>query len=236
MRHNASFQPTGIFMHIDFEEMNRRLGRPIPQLYREFIESGPSSRYEETLADLAEICALNLAARAVQPSGPTTYGFVLYGQDGDYYLLRDGDDSGSLYSWSHETRDISLVHSDAQGLLNELATTPIPTVEPDCVILSRVEPYTQSMLFPIEFSELPAAADGIPDVAAFEYSEAMHPLTNELIQFYSPGIVVAIEGREPLLLRLIDGYLLCDEIQKPLPEQVFIVAQRLSAHVLTNDD
>jgi hypothetical protein len=35
--------------------------------------------------------------------GPTAYGFVLYGLDGDYYVLCDGDDSAVLHSWSHET-------------------------------------------------------------------------------------------------------------------------------------
>jgi hypothetical protein len=198
----------------------------IRELYRHFIESGPSSRHERTLADPAEICALNLAARAVGSSGPTTYGFVLYGQDGDYYLLRDGDDSGSLYSWSHETREITRSDSDANALLNVLAATPTPELEADCLVLSRVEPYTQSMLCPIDTGELSAAAEGIPNVAAFEYSEGINPFTQELIRFHTPGIAVAIEGGEPLILRLADGCLFCPEVQKPLPAQVQMLAKR----------
>jgi hypothetical protein len=222
-------------MRIDFDDMGRRLNRPIPELYREFIESGPSSRYERTLADPAEICALNLAARSVGSSGPTTYGFVLYGQDGDYYLLRDDDDSGSLYSWSHETSEIARSDSDANALLNELAATPTPKLEADCLVLSRVEPYTQSMLCPIDPRELSAAAEGIPNVAAFEYTEGINPFTQELIRFHTPGIEVAIEGREPLILRLVDGCLFCPEVQKPLPAQVPMLAKRLGAHVFAND-
>lgn len=221
-------------MHITLDEMSRRLGRSIPESYREFIESGPSG-YERTLADPAEICALNLAARAVGSSGPTTYGFVLYGQDGDYYLLSDGDDSGPLYSWSHETSEITRSDLDANALLNELAVTPTPKLDPDCLVLSRVEPYTQSMLCPIDPRELPAAAEGIPNVAAFEYSEGVNPFTQEPMRFYTPGIEVAIEGREPLILRLADGCLFCTEVQKPLPAQVTILAKRLDAHVFANE-
>ena len=42
-------------MRIDLNEMRRRLNRPIPGLYREFIESSSSNLYEGTLADPAEL-------------------------------------------------------------------------------------------------------------------------------------------------------------------------------------
>ena len=224
----------GLSMRINLNEMSRRLGRTIPEGYRAFIESSPSSRYEGTLADPAEICALNLAARAMGPSGPTTYGFVLYGQDGDYFLLRDGDDSGSLHSWSHETQEIARAASDADALLHELSAIPIPDLEPQSLVLSRVERCTQSMLCPIDPHELQAAADGIPGVSVFEYTESVNPFTQEPIRFHTPGIEVAVEGGQPLILRLVDGCLSCNDLEGPVPDQVNVLANRLRARVLSS--
>jgi hypothetical protein len=92
------------------------------------------------------------------------------------------------------------------------------------------------MLSPIDAHELPVAADGIPNVEAFEYSETINPFTQEPIRFYTPGIKVAVEGQQPLILRLADGRLYCNEVEKLIPEQVRLLAQRLGAHIFPNDD
>ena len=222
-------------MRIDLNEMSRRLGRTIPEPYRKFIGSSAPRGYEGTLADPAEICALNLAVRAIGSAGPSTYGFVLCGQDADYYLLRDGDNSGTLHSWSHETQEIDRMDADANALLITLAAISIPEVEADSLVLSRVEPCTQSMLCPIEPSELPLAVDGIPGVFAFEYCETINPFTQEPLRFHTPGIEVAIEGQDPLILRLADGRLQCSGVQRPFPEQVHMLAGKLRARVLPID-
>ncbi len=222
-------------MHIDLDEMSQRLGRPVPELYRAFIECTAAAQYQGTLADPAEICALNLAAaRAVGSPGPTTYGLVLYGQDGDYYLLSDADHSGALYSWSHETSEITRSDAQAKALLEELAATRIPELDTDCVVLSRVEPCSQAMLCPIDPRELAAATEGIPNVVAFDSIEGTNPFTQEPIRLDSPGIEIAVEGCEPLVLELVDGYLLCNEVQSRLPEQLLVVAKRLGAHVFAS--
>jgi hypothetical protein len=222
-------------MRIDLNEMRRRLNRPIPGLYREFIESSSSNRYEGTLADPAEICSLNLAAALIGPSGPTAHGFVLYGQDGDYYVLCDGDDSGALHSWSHETSQVSRADADAKTLLNALAETPIPDVEVNSLVLSRIEPHTQSMLSPIEPHELPSAAHGVPNAIPFEHLEYVNPFTKEPFSLEVPGIELTLEGREPLILRLSDGCLYGTGIPNPLPEQVHVIARRLGAHIFARN-
>jgi hypothetical protein len=225
----------GVDMRIDLNEMSRRLGRAIPEPYRAFIESNEIGRYERTLADPAEICALNLGESTVDPSGPATRGFVLYGEDGNFYLIRDGDESGALRYWSHETRELVATASDAHELIQQLAATPIPDLDAESLALSRVEPWTQSILNPIRPHELHAAVEGIPNVTAFEYTEHINPFTGEPFKLHTPGLWVNREPMEPLILKLTDGRLHCIDAPRPLPDQVQLLAKRLSARVFPDD-
>jgi hypothetical protein len=47
--------------------------------------------------------------------------------------------------------------------------------------------------------------------------------------------LVTVEGRGPLILRLVDGRLSCNDVQMPLPEQVQVLAKRLQARIFPSD-
>jgi hypothetical protein len=222
-------------MRIDLNEVSRRLGKAIPEPYRRFIESCEASRYEQTLADPAEICALNLGESASDPSGPTAHGFLLYGEDGNFYLIRDSDESGALYYWSHEGRELVATASNADELFKQLAATPIPDLDAQSLALSRVEPWTQAILKPIHPHELPLAAGGMPNVTAFDYTEHINPFTGKPHRIHTPGLWVNREPMEPLLLRLSHGCLHCIDAPRPLPDQVQLLAKRLSARIFPNE-
>ena len=54
-----------------------------------------------------------------------------------------------------------------------------PTHRETPLAVSRVEPWTQSILNPIHPHELPAAVDGTPNVTTFEYTEHINPFTGK---------------------------------------------------------
>ena len=54
-----------------------------------------------------------------------------------------------------------------------------PTHRETPLTVSRVEPWTQSILNPIHPHELPAAVDGTPNVTTFEYTEHINPFTGK---------------------------------------------------------
>src|SRR5262245_45408340 len=135
-------------MRIDLEDMERRLIRAIPPHYRAFVADRSLSDLGPTLAAPAELAALNLEQRAEGADGPTEFGFVLYCSDGDCLLLRDGDDSGMVYEWSHETREISGREFHVSDLLKRLSSIPSGELDADdpTVVISRVAPWTRSIL------------------------------------------------------------------------------------------
>jgi hypothetical protein len=219
-------------MQLTFTEMAECLGREVPAFYRDFVELIGLDATEQTLVSPAEVCAVNLAERTEQPSGPTTFGFLLVSEDGDSLLVRDGDASDAVYAWSHETRAISLSGVSRQCLLEQLAATPIPQLDME-VAISRVSPWTQSILRPILFEELRVAAAGLPAVHCFEYREGVNPFTQEIFRIKAPGVLIRALDGPTHVFSLTSGGLLCSEGARPLPPEVQVLADRLNAHVIT---
>jgi len=212
--------------------MAERLGQEVPTFYRDFVESVGIDAIEPTLVSPAEVCAVNLAERIEQPSGPTTFGFLLFSEDGDSLLVRHGDASDAVYTWSHETRDISLSELSRQYLLRQLAATPIPQLEME-VAISRVLPWTQSILRPILFEELGPAVAGLPAVRCFEYREGVNPFTQETFRIRAPGVLIHTLNEPTHTFDLTSGRLLCSEAARPLPPEINVLADRLKAQVIT---
>jgi hypothetical protein len=212
--------------------MAERLGQEVPTFYRDFVESVGIDAIEPTLVSPAEVCAVNLAERIEQPSGPTTFGFLLFSEDGDSFLVRHGDASDAVYTWSHETRDISLSELSRQYLLRQLAATPIPQLEME-VAISRVLPWTQSILQPILFEELSSAAGGLAAVRWFEYREGVNPFTHETFRITAPGVLIHTLNEPTHTFHLTNGGLLCSEAARPLPPEIYVLADRLKAQVIT---
>jgi hypothetical protein len=218
-------------MRLTLTEMAERLGQEVPAFYREFVESLGLDAIEPTRVSPAEVCAVNLAGRADRPSGPTTFGFLQLSEDGDSWLVRHGDSSDALYVWSHETRDISLSTLSRRQVLRQLAATPIPQLETETAV-SRVLPWTQSILQPILFEELGPAVAGLPAVHCVEYREGVNPLTHETFRIRAPGVAIQTVNGPTHTFDLTRGGLLCSEPARPLPPEVAVLAERLDAQVI----
>lgn len=218
-------------MRLTLTEMAERLGHEVPTFYRDFVESIGVDAAEPTLVSPAQVCAVNLAEHTDQPSGPTTFGFLLFSEDGDSLLVRYDDGSDAVHTWSHETRDISLSKMSRQYLLKQLAATPIPQLELE-VAISRVLPWTQSILRPILFEELDPAVAGLPTVCCFEYREGVNPFTQETFRIRAPGVLIQTLNGPTYTFHLTSGGLLCSDAPRPLPPEVNFLADRLEAEVI----
>jgi len=223
-------------MQIDLAKMAKLVGRPLPSHYRTFVAGRSLDSLESTAAAPAEIAALNLEQRSAGADGPTRFGFALYSSDGDCLLVPYGDESGKVFEWSHETRDITPRDFHISELLEKLATLCVAEIDADdpTVVISRVAPWSQSILDPIHVSELAAVAAAIPGTSCFEYIESANPFTHKPIRFDVPGVSIELASSEPLLLKLQHGRL-SEEIElRPIPELVRSVARHLKAGVFAN--
>lgn len=223
-------------MRIDLANVEQLVGRAVPADYRAFVAGRSLEDLERTAAAPAEIAAINLEQRAEGADGPTRFGFALYSSDGDCLLVRDGDESGTVFEWSHETRDITPRDFHVSELLEKLSTLSIAEIDAEdpTVIISRATPWSQSILDPIHFSELVAVAAGIPGASCFEYLESTDPFTREPLRFDVPGVCIELASSQPLVLKLQHGRL-SDQIEvRPVPELVCRLADRLKAGVFAN--
>lgn len=223
-------------MRIDLANMERLVGRAVPSHYRAFVAGRSLEGLEFTAAAPAEIAALNLEQRAEGADGPTRFGFALYSSDGDCLLVRDGDESGKVFEWSHETRDITPREFNVSELLEKLSMLSVAEIdgEDPTVVISRVAPWSQSILDPIRVSELAAIVAGIPGASCFEYLESTNPFTCKPMRFEVPGVRIEVTSSEPLLLRLQHGRL-SEQIElRPIPKLVHALARRLKAGVFAN--
>jgi hypothetical protein len=220
-------------MRIDLAHMEHRLGRAIPLHYREFVGTRSLEGLELTAAAPAEIAALNMEQLAAGADGPRRFGFALYSSDGDCLLVRDGDDSGMVFEWSHETRDISAREFHVSELLEKLAALPIAQIEAEdpTVVISRVTPWSQSILDPIHFSELAVAAAEVPEASCFGCLESANPFTSQPMRFEVPGLRIELPASEPILLKLEHGRLTEQVELRPIPEPLRSLARRLKAQV-----
>lgn len=221
-------------MRLTLTDIAARLGREIPKFYRDFVDSIGLDTTASTLVSPAQICAVNLEERTEEPSGPNTFGFLLFSQDGYSWLAQDGDDSDAVYVWSHETRDISLAEMGRQDLLRTLAATSIPQLTRE-VIISRVLPHSQSILQPISLEELSVAAAGIPAMEFFEHLEGVNPFTQEIFHMKCPGVALQVTDGTQYRFTLSHGGLLCSDGPRPLPAEINVLADRLKAHVITGE-
>jgi len=68
-------------VRINLDNLELRLGRAVPSLYRSFVAGRSLEDLEPTAASPAELVALNLECRADGVDGPTRFGFVLYSSE-----------------------------------------------------------------------------------------------------------------------------------------------------------
>lgn len=215
---------------VDVGDIERVLGTRVPTLYSSFASVRGAGALAGTLASPAQLCALNLAERVRDPSGPAGKGFLLLDQDGDFLLLRAEDEY--CWHWSHETREVESTEIRADELLQHLASVAIPLIEgEDTAVLTRALCWTQSILHPIRKDELIALARELPWLDSFDRIQTVNPFTGEALYFDVCGARVATEDGEDVLLKLIDGGLRIEFTPHPLPPRVAEVAARLGCHV-----
>jgi hypothetical protein len=221
-------------MRTEIEELELRLGVTLPSHYRDFVTRKSPAELRSTLAAPDEILALNLEQRAEGTGGPADFGVVLYCADADCLLLRQSDESGMIYKWSHETRDIEPTGLDVGSLLESLSTQTSSEIDADdlTVVISRVAPWARSILNPINFDALEDAARDLRDVVVFKALKAMNPFTHEPITFDVSG--VEIQAPDDMQLVLEHGRLIGECGARPVPEVLVRLARRLGATIFSN--
>jgi len=200
-RSTSSLAVTGrLIVRMTLEDVFSRLGRSVPAEYESFVRLKGIGTLHASLAAPAEVCARNLEERALDASGPTSYGFVLCGRgDGNFFVLCDEMDGKLARVWSHEARTLTDTAVRATELLEELAETPIPevTTKPGNYVLSRVNPSSQAILEPINPEELLNVTRVLAGLEYFDQLQGKNPFTNEAIHLNVTGL--ALSGREARL-------------------------------------
>ena len=220
-------------MRMTLDDMRTRLNRPIPASYTSFLAANTDLAFHDSLASPAEICALNLNARALSGPRPTDQGFVLLCRDGDYYLIVTDDQGDHLYDWSHETAELTAVDGTPLQLLAELAACPIADdVASSGFWMCRTDYPSQAILEPITFRELQVAARGIAGAELFEAMEATNPFTQEVMRLETPGICFTDSAGDTVTLRLLEGNLLSHEEPDTVADQVALLAQALRCRIV----
>jgi len=221
-------------MRTGIEELELRLGTTVPSQYRDYVTRRSRAELQSTIADPDEILALNLEHQAQGTGGPSDFGFVLYCVDGDCLLLRKSDDSGQVYEWSHESRDIKPTGVDAGSLLDRLSAQASSEIDADdpTVVISRVAPWARSILDPISFDALGNVVRDMPDVVVFDALETIHPLTHEPIRLDVLG--VEIQAADEIRMVLEHGRLIGECGARPIPDVLAQLAYRLGAKLFSN--
>jgi len=220
-------------VRITLEEFALRLGRPVHPDYRSFVLRKGERALESTLAEPAEICALNLAEELLNQSGPTSAGLVLWGQDGDFYVIPHDSDPGVTRLWSHETKEVSGPPLKTEEVLEKLAAMPVGGLAEDQegYTLTRADRPSQAALSPITPLELQAAAGANPDFLYFERLETINPFTNEIVYFGIKGLAVASPAGDGARLDLAAGALITRNCLEADLAKVKSIAERLACNV-----
>jgi hypothetical protein len=216
------------------EDLIQRLGiLTCPRRYSDFVAEVGGAKLEGTLASPAEICALNLSSRAREAPAPNGRYFLLFRQDGDYWILPRDDARDAVLRWSHETHRVSATTITSKGALMGLAASlsPVPVADGECLMISRVVPYTQSMLDPIVLSQLHTAAAALDGATVFEFAEVTNPFTGEPRRIRRPGVRIRLAQRKRMFFVLSDGHLYCNDAPRVTPRGVGGLAAKLAARV-----
>jgi hypothetical protein len=208
-----------------------------PRRYSDFVAEVGSVKVEGTLASPAEICALNLSCRACDAPAPNDRYFLLWREDGDYWILPRDDARDAVLRWSHETHRVRATAITSRDALIRLAASfsPVPTADGECLMISRIVPYTQSMLDPIMLSQLHAAATAVIGASVHEFAEMTNPFTGEPCRIRRPGVSIRLAQGKRVFFDLSDGRLYCNNAPLETPPEVGNLAAKLSARVSRYD-
>jgi hypothetical protein len=223
----------GRIVHITFEEFALRLGQAVHTEYRSFVLRKGERALHSTLADPAEICALNLREKALNEAGPTAAGFVLWGKDGDFYVISHESDAGVTRLWSHETREFSGPPLRTEEVLEKLAAMPVGglSANQEGHTLTRADRPSLAALIPVTPQDLKAVAAENADFHYFERLEGVNPFTKEMVYLGVMGLALASPEGEGARLDLVAGALVTRNCLEGDLTKVKSVLERLSCHV-----
>jgi hypothetical protein len=187
-------------IHVDLNELERRLGARTPRAYREFVEREPPKSLIRRGFDPKTLLVLNLELRETDREGYTRGRFFLNTDGcGNYYFVKLGPSARTVLLWSHDPLGIEKTGQALAAYLREATQEfrigrPVPRGE---LCICRTSAPDESVLDPIPLESWIAAVNSTDGVEYLGYREGTNPFTGEVVRFEMPGFTRVLGAKNP---------------------------------------